>query len=50
MIPHHGGAILMCQNSAIQDVEIKSLCQKITSSQQNEIDWMQNKLKVLSSK
>src|SRR2546423_12179269 len=23
MIPHHGGAILMCQNASIQDQEIK---------------------------
>lgn len=40
MIPHHSGAILMCKNANIDDVEIKELCQKIISSQQKEIDQM----------
>ena len=44
MIPHHAGALLMCQNTSIDDPEIKKLCQSIISSQQSEIDWMKKKL------
>ena len=40
MIPHHAGAILMCQEAAIQDQEIRSLCRNIESGQQQEIDQM----------
>lgn len=47
MIPHHGGAVLMCDNPNLQDVEIKELCKDITSSQQAEIDWMKRKLAAL---
>ncbi len=50
MIPHHGGAILMCDNPNLQDAEIRSLCQRITSSQQSEIDWMKKKLDELEKK
>ena len=34
MIPHHAGAILMCQQASLQDREIKDLCKAIVSSQQ----------------
>lgn len=44
MIPHHAGAILMCQQASIQDREIKQLCGNIISSQQAEIDQMKAKL------
>lgn len=44
MIPHHAGAILMCEQAAIQDTEIKVLCGTIVSSQQAEIDQMKAKL------
>lgn len=44
MVPHHAGALLMCQNTSIDDPEIKKLCQSIISSQQSEIDWMKKKL------
>jgi uncharacterized protein (DUF305 family) len=44
MIPHHGGAILMCEEAPIQDAEIKELCAAIVSSQQSEIDQMKAKL------
>ena len=47
MIPHHGGAVLMCQQASIQDSEIKKLCEAIISSQQSEIGWMKNKLNSL---
>jgi uncharacterized protein (DUF305 family) len=40
MIPHHGAAILMCDQAPIDDAEIIELCQQITSSQQAEIDQM----------
>jgi uncharacterized protein (DUF305 family) len=47
MIPHHAGAILMCERAAIRDSEIKQLCQGIVSSQQAEIDQMKAKLRDL---
>jgi uncharacterized protein (DUF305 family) len=47
MIPHHAGAILMCEHASIQDAEIKELCQNIISSQQAEIDHMKAKLQEL---
>ena len=40
MIPHHAGAILMCQQASIQDQEIKDLCRNIEKGQQAEIDQM----------
>jgi dipeptide/tripeptide permease len=40
MIPHHAGAILMCEQAPIDDPEIEELCGTITSSQQTEIDQM----------
>jgi len=48
MIPHHGGAILMCKEASIQDREIKGLRKKITSGQQAEIDQMKRILDRLS--
>jgi uncharacterized protein (DUF305 family) len=44
MIPHHAGAILMCQEARIRDPEIRDLCGAIVSSQQSEIDQMKAKL------
>jgi uncharacterized protein (DUF305 family) len=44
MIPHHAGAILMCQRAPIDDPDIAGLCRSIVSSQQSEIDWMKTKL------
>jgi uncharacterized protein (DUF305 family) len=40
MIPHHSGAILMCDGAKLQDVELQQLCAKITAGQQAEIDQM----------
>lgn len=40
MIPHHSGAILMCREANITDPEIKTLCESIKRSQQEEIDQM----------
>jgi len=47
MIPHHAGAILMCEQAGIKDPEIKKLCDQIRSSQQAEIALMKAKLKEL---
>lgn len=49
MIPHHSGAILMCQNATITDPEIIKLCEGIVSSQQQEIDQMNTVLRRLSN-
>jgi hypothetical protein len=40
MIPHHAGAILMCENASLEDQRIKELCKAIISSQRSEIDQM----------
>lgn len=45
MIPHHAAAILMCKQAPIQDQDIQQLCRTILTTQQSEIDWMQNKLR-----
>lgn len=47
MIPHHAGAVLMCENASIRDPEIKELCAGIMSGQQQEIDQMQGILERL---
>jgi uncharacterized protein (DUF305 family) len=47
MIPHHAGAILMCQKAPIRDAEIRDLCGQILESQQREIDQMTAKLRKL---
>jgi uncharacterized protein (DUF305 family) len=40
MIPHHAGAILMCNQADLQEPQIQELCQGIVSGQQAEIDLM----------
>ena len=40
MIPHHSGAILMCEEARLRDPELQRLCQNIITSQQREIDQM----------
>lgn len=40
MIPHHSGAILMCEEAPIQDQRIRDLCKEIIASQRREIDQM----------
>ena len=40
MIPHHSGAVLMCEEASISDPEIKSLCGQIIVSQKEEIAQM----------
>ena len=48
MIPHHAGAILMCQEASLRDQEITDLCRGIVAGQQAEIDQMKAKLEQLS--
>lgn len=41
MIPHHSGAILMCEQASITDPELVELCGQIVQSQKAEIEQMQ---------
>ncbi|NJR80799.1 DUF305 domain-containing protein [Sphingomonas sp. 36D10-4-7] len=45
MIPHHSGAILMCQQASIDDPQVKQLCASIVKSQREEIDEMKSILR-----
>ena len=40
MIPHHSGAILMCERAKLRDAQLRELCDAIISSQQEEIALM----------
>jgi hypothetical protein len=40
MIPHHSGAILMCEQSNLTDTEIIRLCDEIVQTQIEEIEEM----------
>lgn len=40
MIPHHSGAILMCQDAKLSDPELKALCDGIVTGQRQEIVQM----------
>lgn len=44
MIPHHSGAILMCQQASLRDPEIVKLCSGIVESQKAEIAEMERLL------
>lgn len=44
MIPHHAGAILMCEQATLQSAEIRSLCKSIIESQNLEIGRMKTLL------
>lgn len=44
MIPHHSGAILMCEEVSPQDPRVRALCGPIVSSQQAEIAVMRTLL------
>lgn len=41
MIPHHSGAVLMCEQAKITDPEILALCRQIVEGQQQEIRQME---------
>ena len=40
MIPHHSGAILMCEEAKLTDPEIRQLCGEIIAAQKDEIAQM----------
>ena len=40
MIPHHSGAILMCEEAKLTDPEIRQLCGEIIQAQKEEIAQM----------
>ena len=44
MIPHHAGAVLMCEQNHLRDPELQALCGRILASQQAEIELMKGKL------
>ena len=44
MIPHHAGAILMCEQAEVEDPQIQDLCEGIIAGQQAEIDLMKEML------
>jgi uncharacterized protein (DUF305 family) len=41
MIPHHAGAILMCEKNELQEERVRALCREIIRSQRAEIAQMQ---------
>lgn len=45
MIPHHSGAILMCEEAQLTDPEIIKFCDVIVKTQNEEIATMKNMLK-----
>lgn len=47
MIPHHAGAVLMCNEAPIENEKIKDLCRNIISNQKTEIDQMKSILNEL---
>lgn len=47
MIPHHSGAVLMCERAMIKDPEVRNLCGQIVESQSREIDQMKKILERL---
>ncbi len=44
MIPHHAGAILMCNEAELGDPRVRQLCEGIVASQQSEIAIMKSML------
>lgn len=44
MIPHHSGAILMCEEAKLSDPAISALCEGIIRGQQDEIAQMKTML------
>ena len=44
MIPHHSRAILVCNEAAITDPDIRQLCDQIIATQQEEIAIMNRML------
>lgn len=44
MVPHHSGAILMCEQASLTDPDIQALCRNIIASQRDEIAQMKEML------
>lgn len=44
MIPHHSSAIVMCEEAAITDPDIRTLCDEIVKTQKEEIAEMKRLL------
>jgi hypothetical protein len=44
MIPHHAGAILMCEEASLRSPDLQELCRQIVESQTEEIAQMRTKL------
>lgn len=47
MIPHHSGAILMCDEAKLIDPELRALCTDISAAQRSEIQQMEKILERL---
>lgn len=47
MIPHHAGAVLMCEKAHLKDAQVSELCGNILTGQKAEIEWMNAKLESL---
>lgn len=45
MIPHHAGAILMCEQAPLRDPQTQRLCDRILKSQSEEIALMKTMLR-----
>lgn len=45
MIPHHGAAVLMCNEAPVLDTRIVDLCRRILANQQAEIEEMKSYLR-----
>ncbi len=44
MIPHHAGAILMCEKATLSNPAIQELCENIVLNQEAEIEFMKGML------
>lgn len=47
MIPHHAGAVLMCEKAELRDPDLIALCEQIIAGQRTEIDQMRARLGAL---
>jgi hypothetical protein len=50
MIPHHAGAVLICEQASITDSEVQRLCERIRTNQRAELDEMKAILRRLEEK
>jgi uncharacterized protein (DUF305 family) len=48
MIPHHAGAVLMCEQAPLKNAKVVELCKNIIASQKKEIDEMKSILHELN--